>query len=361
MDMLKNVSIDKTVNKLSSNKDKGCKLGLTLGDPGGIGPEIIAKSLTIIFKENNGSLPFTPIIFGSKSVFENTYIKSLLPPLPLRYYEKSQIKVEDINESQISVIDCGLESIQIQNNIIDNKVSAVNGQLSFEYLTTAIDAALNGDIQGIVTGPVSKESWRLAGIDYTGHTTCLKALTQSEEVSMGFYSSKLKTVLATVHIPLSKVSSSLTEKHLDIALKNSRQLMRMSGVQNPKIALAGLNPHAGENGQFGTEEKDLLLPFVEKNSHHGLSGPYPPDTLYYRAYEGGFDCVISLYHDQGLIPLKLVAFHEAVNVTLGLPFIRTSPDHGTCFELYQQHKANPSSMTEAIKLLRRFVPQLIPA
>ena len=352
MDMLKALNI-KADHHVTPRRQP--KIGLTLGDPGGVGPEVIAKSLASIFLDHNQSFPFTPILFGSKSVIQDPYIQSLLPPVEIVY---SQSKVVEESDKKILVYECDADqqksnpekSNPEKSNQIKSSINPINGALSYNYLTRAIDCAIKKQIDGIVTGPINKEAWRLAGIDYSGHTTCLKVLTQSKEVSMGFYSSKLKTVLTTIHIPLSQVSEQLSEKKLEIALKNCFQLMKISGIASPKIALAGLNPHAGENGQFGTEENDLLIPFVQKHADKGLFGPFPPDTLYHRAYEGEFDCVISLYHDQGLIPLKLVAFHEAVNISLGLPFVRTSPDHGTCFELAHQNKANYSSMNEAIKL-----------
>ncbi len=290
------------------------KLGITLGDPGGIGPEIVAKSIR--------KLGIRPIVFGSGILFEKFF----------------------------SDIDCEKKDVYNLKDIIVGCPDAENGRASYTY----IQAALDFGIDALVTAPINKTSLHLAGVPFTGHTTMLKSLTKSERVSMAFYTERLKTILATVHHSYIKVPSLLTEATLQTALENGLLMMRLLNIKNPKIALAGLNPHAGEGGLFGDEEERILKPFVAKNPGL-LTGPYPPDTLYYRAYNGEFDLVISLYHDQGLIPIKLIAFDEAVNVTLGLPFIRTSPDHGTAFEIAYQDKASITSFCAAVELCRKFI------
>jgi 4-hydroxythreonine-4-phosphate dehydrogenase len=284
------------------------RIALTLGDPGGIGPEIVAKTLAMYSRLSTPS--FT--VFGSREVLD---VPQLVHVLDLPKFKK-----------------CAPD--------------AQNGRACVAYIEAATKAALALEVDAIVTAPISKTSLHLARYSFTGHTTLLKNLTNSKKVSMAFYSPKLKTILATVHKPLSEVPKLLNEEVLETALKNGQEFMRLLKIANPKIALAGLNPHAGEGGLFGREEIEILEPFVKKHAG-ALSGPYPPDTLYYRAANGDFDLVISLYHDQGLIPLKLIAFDEAVNVTLGLPFIRTSPDHGTAFE--KAWKNDPEVSTKSFK------------
>ncbi len=203
----------------------------------------------------------------------------------------------------------------------------------------------------LVTAPISKTAWKMADIHYTGHTTALKALSNAETVSMAFYTPNLRTILTTIHISLMQVSKQLTKNRLNTTISHAQLFCQQLGITNPKIAVAGLNPHAGEGGLFGTEEHTIKG--VIDSHDASITGPYPPDTLYYRAYQGEFDIVVSLYHDQGLIPIKLIGFHDAVNVTVGLPFIRTSPDHGTAFDIAGKEQANSSSMQAAIELTQQ--------
>ena len=195
----------------------------------------------------------------------------------------------------------------------------------------------------------------MANITHTGHTTALQSLSKSGPVSMAFYTPTLKTILTTIHIPLMHVASQLTPKKLQQTINHGILFCQNLGITSPKIAVAGLNPHAGEGGLFGNEEARLTN--VIKQYDDTVSGPYPPDTLYYRASQGDFDLVVSLYHDQGLIPIKLIGFHDAVNVTIGLPFIRTSPDHGTAFDISGQGTANESSTKAAILLANQLAVQ----
>ena len=230
-------------------------------------------------------------------------------------------------------------------------MSVVNGLASFKILEIAIEAALQHKIQSLVTGPISKEAWYRAGLSYTGHTSLLQSKTGASQGSMAFHTKTLKTVLATIHVPLSEVPSLIDRPCLNRAIQHSVEFSQLCGIQMPHIAVAGLNPHAGEGGLFGSEE-EVIMDVIEEWQLKGvaLSGPLPADTLYYRAHKGDFDMVVSLYHDQGLIPIKLIGFHEAVNVTLGLPFVRTSPDHGTAFDIAYQDKANHYSFLSAVKL-----------
>jgi 4-hydroxythreonine-4-phosphate dehydrogenase len=209
-----------------------------------------------------------------------------------------------------------------------------------------------GGVQAIATAPINKEALVLAGLPWRGHTDMLAALTNTRDVAMMFHSEKLMVVLATIHIPLAEVPAALTRESLGTIIRLTAEAMPMFGVARPRIALAGLNPHAGEHGVIGDEEDRVLTPAVQDALGRGVtvSGPWPGDTVFARAVRGEFDVVIACYHDQGLIPVKLIAFGEAVNVTLGLPIIRTSVDHGTAFDIAGRGIANPESLIHAVIL-----------
>jgi 4-hydroxythreonine-4-phosphate dehydrogenase len=215
--------------------------------------------------------------------------------------------------------------------------------------------AQSGVVAAVATAPVNKLAFARAGLPWKGHTDLLAHLTGSPRVAMMFWSEPLKVVLATIHIPLASVASALTRELVDEIIDlSSRELPRF-GIAQPRLAVAGLNPHAGEDGLLGHEEAKVLRPAIEAAQKRGIhiDGPFPGDTVFGRAVRGEFDAVIACYHDQGLIPVKLLAFGRAVNVTLGLPIIRTSVDHGTAFDIAGKNVADPSSMIEATLLAGR--------
>jgi 4-hydroxythreonine-4-phosphate dehydrogenase len=298
-------------------------LGITLGDPGGIGPAVVAAALRQI------PTPLTVSLFGANALF------------PL---------FADITHHHITPIHCADVSVPLVHAPCPH-----NGAASHAFLTTAVNHYHNGHITHLITAPICKEAWHEAGITDMGHTDALQRLTQTDHVSMAFYTPTLKTILSTIHIPLMEVASHLTPTLLHQTISHAHLFCQQLGIVCPKIAVAGLNPHAGENGLMGSEES-WLASYIQSASVKA-SGPFAPDTLYYRAAQGEFDIVVSLYHDQGLIPIKLIGFHDAVNVTVGLPFIRTSPDHGTAFALARENKPiNPSSMIAAIQLALTLTP-----
>jgi 4-hydroxythreonine-4-phosphate dehydrogenase len=301
-------------------------LGITIGDPGGIGPEIVKKVCTEIT-----DVDLT--IIGSR-------------------------KVLDLRADNITYLDIPYQ----KETITTGQPDKYNGQMSYAYILKAITLAQENKISALITAPICKESLALADIPFTGHTSILKTFTKSKQVSMAFYAKKLKTVLVTIHIPFKDVPLSLTPENLRVAINNSFLYAKLLGIIEPRIALAGLNPHAGENGLFGEEELEVLQPVLKEFQDKGqfISGPWPPDTIFHKAYYGQFDIIIALYHDQALIPMKMLAFENAVNVTLGLPFIRTSPDHGTAFDIVNQNKANPSSFREAVNLARLMIHNRLP-
>src|SRR6187455_600706 len=281
------------------------RIAITVGDPAGIGPEIARKAA----EDPRVRGVCEPVLYG--------------PPADAAF-------------------DIGA-------------VSAEAGRAAFDTITAAVRDAQAGTVQAIATAPVNKLAFSRAGLPWKGHTDLLAHLTGSPRVAMMFWSEPLKVVLATIHIPLASVTSALTRELVDDIIDlSSRELPRF-GIAQPRLAVAGLNPHAGEDGLLGHEEATVLRPAIEAAQKRGIhiDGPFPGDTVFARAVRGEFDAVIACYHDQGLIPVKLLAFGRAVNVTLGLPIIRTSVDHGTAFDIAGKNVADPSSMIEATLLAAR--------
>ena len=235
------------------------------------------------------------------------------------------------------------------------QVSAEAGRAAYDAIVTAVGDARQGQIDAIATAPINKEAFALASLPWTGHTDLLAHLTGTPRVAMMFYAAELRVVLATIHVPLADVPRLLTRELVDFIIDLSARDMPRFGYPRPRLALAGLNPHAGEHGVIGREDEAVLRPAVEAARGRGIdvTGPWPGDTVFGRAARGEFDAVIACYHDQGLIPVKLLAFGRAVNVTLGLPIVRTSVDHGTAFDIAGTGTADPSSLVEAIRLAAR--------
>ena len=238
-------------------------------------------------------------------------------------------------------------------------LSAEAGRAAYDVIVRAVGDAIDGTVQAVATAPVNKEAFRLAGLPWAGHTDLLAHLTGAKRVAMMFYSERLIVVLATVHMPLADVPSALTEERMRTTIALTAETVPRFTKVPPRIAVAGLNPHAGEHGMFGSEEERAIVPAIAACRARGIdvSGPFPADTVFVRATRGEFDVVVACYHDQGLIPVKLIAFGEAVNVTLGLPIIRTSVDHGTAFDIAGTGKANPESMIAAVLLAARLARQ----
>jgi 4-hydroxythreonine-4-phosphate dehydrogenase len=229
------------------------------------------------------------------------------------------------------------------------------GRAAYDTIVRAVQDAQERRVDAIATAPVNKEAFRLADLPWNGHTDLLAHLTSAPHVAMLFESPALRVVLATIHIPLAEVPRALTRPVLEKTIELTAAELPRFGVAAPRIAVAGLNPHAGEHGLFGREEELVIAPAIGNCRARGIdvAGPFPGDTVFLRAHRGEFDVVIACYHDQGLIPVKLVAFGEAVNVTLGLPIVRTSVDHGTAFDIAGRGIANPESMIAAVLLAAR--------
>lgn len=307
-------------------------IGITIGDPGGIGPEIVLKAI----RSPEISDLYRFVVIGDLPVIE------------------AAIKEMDLSFETESIEFIDMKIIR-DFRFERNRPTASNGDASVAYIKKAIDLALDGYIDAIVTAPISKEAWNMAGYPWPGHTEMLANLTNTKDFTMMFYSDRLKLILITIHVALKDVPGLIKKENVLKAIMLAKKACDMMEIENPEIAVAGLNPHAGEAGIFGDEEIREIIPAVKEAQVAGIyvSGPYPPDTLFYRAYRGEFDMIVCMYHDQGLVPLKMVAFDRAVNVTVGLPIIRTSPDHGTAYDIAWKGVADPSSMIEAIKLAGR--------
>lgn len=321
------------------------RLAITMGDPGGIGPEIIVKALSCTSSRDC----FSTVVIGDRVPLEEA-LRLLKAPAKLRIIRSPE-------ESNLIPSGRAIELIDMKmiKKYKKGKPTAEGGRASVNYIKKAVDLILKKQVDGIITAPISKESWKISGFKWPGHTELLAELTYTKDYAMMLIGGPLKVILVTIHTPLKKIPLLITEDRILKTIRLTKKACHMLGIKRPRIAVAGLNPHAGEAGLFGDEEIREIIPAIKKAKREGIpvSGPYPPDTVFHKAYIGEFDIIVCMYHDQGLIPLKMVAFNEGVNVTVGLPFIRTSPDHGTAYDIAWKGIANPSSMIEAIKLAAR--------
>jgi 4-hydroxythreonine-4-phosphate dehydrogenase len=306
------------------------KVGLTIGDPSGIGPAITVKAV----RQLEGFAKFT--IIGSGFVLRRS-----CPSAITGLSGSTLIDIDNLNHKKFSF----------------GKVKAEYGKASIEYLDKAIALLLKGELDCLVTGPISKEAVNLAGFKISGHTGYLSSKCSSPDTVMLLLNDRLKFCLLSQHIPLKNVAHYLNrrkiEKTIQLAASGLKELFL---IKHPRFVVCGLNPHASDNGVIGDEEKKVIIPAIkhlkEKLKGASISGPFSADAAIYKAYHRGFDCVVAAYHDQALIPLKLTGFESGVNLTLGLPFVRTSPLHGTAFDIAHNcaKLADPSSLTAAIKL-----------
>ncbi len=319
------------------------KIAVTMGDPGGVGPELIVKTLY----SAEISEYCRPVVIGSRLVLEEA-IKQLNLYVKLTPVEKPE-DCEPLPGS-LQLIDIGPPG-----NYEKGRPSASGGSSSSLYIKKAVELATEKRVDAIVTAPISKEALRLAGLPWPGHTEMLAELSGTQDYAMMLVGGLIRVILVTIHTSLKSVPDLITKDAVLKTIRLAKKACDMLAISRPRIAVAGLNPHAGESGIFGDEEIKHIRPAVDKAIKEGLpvDGPFPPDTIFHKAYKGEIDIIVSMYHDQGLIPLKMIAFDEGVNVTVGLPFIRTSPDHGTAYDIAWKGKANPSSMIEAIKLASR--------
>ena len=315
-------------------------IGITMGDAACIGPEVIVKALA--GPQIRRAAKF--IVFGMNEQLCYAADNAELEPYWGRHQHE---KISRHYPYKVVVADYDDYSVPPWIR----RPSKAAGEASIRFCLDAIDAARAGIIDAVVTAPINKTSWKLAGANWPGHTEMLAQRCKSKRKVMMFIAGELKLALATIHEALFEVRHKFTIGCVfePIDLLNTA-LQEYFGIENPKIGVAALNPHAGEAGQFGDEEQRIITPAILLAQHHGINchGPFPADTLFLRAVQGEFDAVVAMYHDQGLIPVKLLAFHNAVNVTLGIPIIRTSPAHGTAFDIAGKDLANPAGMKAAI-------------
>ncbi|HET7479964.1 MAG TPA: 4-hydroxythreonine-4-phosphate dehydrogenase PdxA [Rubrobacteraceae bacterium] len=319
-------------------------VALTMGDPAGIGPEIIARMLADpdFHTENRA------VVVGDAKILERA---ARLLNLPLR--------INAIVEPEEALFEPGAADLiqvgDVPEDLPFGELDARAGDAAFRYLERAIHLASAGRVAAVATAPLNKEAMHLAGHKYPGHTEILAELTGTKDYAMMLVTDELKVIHVSTHVALREaIERATTERELAV-IRLAHESLKKLGVENPKVAVAGLNPHAGENGLFGTEDAERIAPAVAAAVEEGIdaSGPHPPDTVMMRARTGVFDIVVVQYHDQGHIPIKLMGFDTGVNVTVGLPFFRTSVDHGTAFDIAGTGKADPTSLRAALDLARK--------
>ena len=317
---------------------EGFPIAITMGDPCGIGPEIIAKLYA-----DAASLPPT-LVLGDEGLIKRA-VRLLALPLTVRVIdspEDFQFTPDTIHVISIS---------RLPEDLPFGQLDARAGKAAFDYIRAGIDLALQKRIRAVVTAPINKEALRLADIHYPGHTEILADFSETKDFAMMLMNNDLRVILVTIHVSLREAIQQLTiERELRI-IRLAHRAMTQLGIARPRIAVAGLNPHAGEHGLFGSEDVAIIMPAIQQAQAEGIeaSGPWPGDTVFMHARQGRFDIVVAQYHDQGLIPVKYLGVDEGVNITVGLPFVRTSVDHGTAFDIAGTGKASPASLRVAVE------------
>ncbi|MDR2709534.1 MAG: 4-hydroxythreonine-4-phosphate dehydrogenase PdxA [Elusimicrobiota bacterium] len=318
------------------------KFAITMGDPCGIGPEIIVKAL-----QKQPQYINSAIIFGNAAMF-NFYRKKLHLAVGVHEmkthldFQKGFCNVYDPNPVLLDRFKIG-------------QINALGGDCAYKYVISAIGAALASEISFITTAPLNKKAMHLAKHFFDGHTEIFAKLSKTENYAMLLWSPKLKCIHVSSHISLIQACKTLNTARIINVIKLADSALKKLGCKKPRIAVAGLNPHASEDGLFGDEEKKIISPAVKKCKRLGINvtGPHPPDTVFLKAYEGRYDIVVGMYHDQGHIPIKLLSFDTGVNITVGLGIVRTSVDHGTAFDIAGKFQANCDSLLQAIILGRK--------
>ena len=325
-------------------------LGLTMGDPAGIGPEICLRAL----REPAVKKMCVPVLFGDATVIaqlENGRQKTKNRTAPPEFRMVSLAEWPRLGPvTEPLVVDCAAMAAK---KIQPGKISAACGRAGYVYIAEAITAALAGKIAGVVTAPIHKESLHLSGVDFPGHTEIFTALTGTQRSCMMLFSDKLTVSMATTHIGYAAVPQKLSVARILNVIELTAQALRQMLRREPRLGVCGLNPHAGEHGLFGQrEEERLVIPAVKRARQKKINviGPLVPDAAFTAGGRKNFDAIVTLYHDQGHIPFKMLAFDTGVNLTLGLPIIRTSVDHGTAFDIAWQGKAEPTSLFAAIRV-----------
>jgi len=321
------------------------RIAISMGDPAGIGPEIILKTF-----QSEEAIGRELVVVGDASILEAVQEKA---------FEK-QLEIRSIHAMEDAKFESGIVNVWdlelvTPDMIKPGLVSADAGNAAFQYVVEAIKLAQSGKVASVVTAPLNKEAMHLAGHQFAGHTEIFATYTKTKDYAMLLYDEKLSVIHVSTHISLLGAIQTLTQERVERVIELAEESMVRILGRKPRIAVAGLNPHAGENGLFGREEIDTIIPAIDSMRERGIevSGPYPPDTIFLKASQGDYDVVVAMYHDQGHIPLKLLGFHSGVNISVGMPVIRTSVDHGTAFEIAWQGIARNDSLVQAIRLAER--------
>ena len=316
-----------------------------MGDAAGIGPEIVVKACA-------QGLGAPCVVYGDAGALRRAATQL---GARLDITEIADISQARADAAGIQVVAC---SPILPTDLPLGKVSALAGRGAYDYVCAAIDDALAGHIRAIVTAPLNKKSMHEAGIDYPGHTEILADRSGTQDFAMMLANNELRVLLVTIHVALADVMTRITPQAELTAMRLADRACRQMGIAQPRVAVAGLNPHAGEGGKFGREDMDIIEPAIAAARAEGIdaSGPWPGDTVFMRARRGEFDIVVAQYHDQGLIPVKYLGLDHGVNVTVGLPFVRTSVDHGTAFDIAGQGVADHASLVEAFDLALAMTP-----
>ena len=322
-------------------------LAVTMGDPSGAGPEILIKALTI--PEIRGLC--RPVVVGDAATMQQAarIVGSSVSVRPVKDLAEASLDDEIIEVIDLQNVDLG--------RLEYGKVQAMGGNAAYESVVRAAELALSGQVGGIVTSALNKEAMNLAGHHFAGHTELLAHLCGVKSVTMLLVAGQFRVSHVSTHVSLRQAIDRVKRGRILEVIELTNEAVQLMGVAAPRIGVAGLNPHAGEGGLFGDEEEREIRPAIEKARQQGLdvTGPFPPDTVFFNMTQGRFDAVVAMYHDQGHIPTKVLAFDQGVNVTLGLPIIRTSVDHGTVFGKAGKGTARPASMIEALKLAAAMV------
>lgn len=320
-------------------------VGITMGDAAGIGPEIVVKAYA-------QGLDAPCVVYGDADALRRAAAQL---GARLDITEIADIKEARPTAACIQVVSC---SPALPADLPVGQVNALAGRGAYDYVCAAIDDALAGHIRAIVTAPLNKKSMHEAGIDFPGHTEILADRSQTQDFAMMLANDELRVLLVTIHVALADVMARITPEAELTAMRLADRACRQMGIAHPRVAVAGLNPHAGEGGKFGREDMDIIEPAIAAARAEGIdaSGPWPGDTIFMRARRGEFDIVVAQYHDQGLIPVKYLGLDHGVNVTVGLPFVRTSVDHGTAFDIAGKGVADHASLVAAFDLALAMTP-----
>ncbi len=328
-------------------------MALTMGDACGIGPETLVRAFAR--GEAEGCVVYGDAAWLARTARAMSFSPDSSRPVIVALDDLAEWEAAPRGAMPV------LPVVQLPEDLVIGQVDARAGAAAFACIDAAARDALAGRVAAVVTAPIHKAALHAAGVDFPGHTEILQHIADGVPVRMMLANDQLKTVLVTVHMALRQAIDAVTTEAVLHTLRIAHQAARAWGVERPRIAVAGLNPHAGESGLFGDEEARVIAPAIAQARSEGIeaSGPYPPDTVFMRArhappeHPGAFDMVVAMYHDQGLIPVKYLGVEQGVNVTLGLPFVRTSPDHGTAFDIAGRDLADPSSLIAAIRMARQ--------